>query len=156
MAVRLARANRSAEADTLSIGMLDPFQMACIRIESRTNAYLHHCEYLIPGLLACSLTCQDMSALSWKFTMPKRIWLRYAMEDPGLLHSVLFVASAHYGFATTKSRTLTTDAKRHAAAAITCIKECLQDPARQVSDQTIGALARLITWSVGYYPPDPD
>ena len=82
--------------------------------------------------------------------MPKKVWLRSAMEDPGLLHSVLFVASAHYGFATNKSRTLTTDAKKHAAAAIACLKDCLQDPKRQASDQALGTIARLITWSVSH------
>lgn len=91
---------------------------------------------------------QDFNALSWKFTMPKKVWLRFAMEDPGLLHSVLFIASAHYGFATTKNLTLTTDAKKHAAASIACLKECLQDPKRQASDQALGTILRLNTWSV--------
>lgn len=44
MAIRDARANKRMAMDTLAVGMLDPFQMACSRIDSRMNAYLHHCE----------------------------------------------------------------------------------------------------------------
>ena len=44
IAILDARANRRMAMDTLAVGMLDPFQMACSRIDSRMNAYLHHCE----------------------------------------------------------------------------------------------------------------
>ena len=43
MAIWDARANKRMTMDTLAVGMLDPFQMACSRIDSRMNAYLHHC-----------------------------------------------------------------------------------------------------------------
>lgn len=125
-------ARRNVYMDRIDMAMLDPFQRACILVNSRTNAYLHH----------------YFQALSWKFTMPKRIWLRHAMEDPGMMHSVLFIASAHHGFTVHKSRTLTIDARWHASKTIQYIKKGMQDPGRQFSDPVIGAIARIITWSL--------
>ena len=54
MAIWGARANKRMTMDTLAVGMLDPFQMACSRIDSRMNAYLHHCE--------CDLVCCTLPA----------------------------------------------------------------------------------------------
>lgn len=97
------------------------------------------------------LTVTDFQAMSWKFTMPKQKWLRYAMEDPGLLHSVLFIASAHYSVAKTTVPGLSIDARRHAAATISIIKRRMMDPVQRCSDATIGAIGRVITWSVSNY-----
>ena len=82
--------------------------------------------------------------------MPKKTWLRLAMENPALLQSVLFVSSAHYGFCQTKTQALTTDARRVAAALLQEITASMQDPIKRTSDATIAAIARLITWSVSF------
>ena len=31
--------------DSMAVGTLDPFQMACIHMDTKSNAYLHHCKF---------------------------------------------------------------------------------------------------------------
>jgi Fungal specific transcription factor domain len=81
-------------------------------------------------------------ALSWRFTLPKKTWLRYAIHDPGLLHGVLAIAAAHYSFATTRG--LSDDALFHHGKTINHVQKCLQDPVLRFSDGVIGAIGRMV------------
>jgi Fungal specific transcription factor domain len=111
-----------------AIGMylMDPFDTCVVSLGPKESRYMNH----------------YFQALSWRFTMPKKTWLRYAIHDPGLLHGVLAIAAAHYSFATT--RTFSDDALFHHGKTINHVQKCLTDPVLRFSDGVIGSIGRMV------------
>lgn len=111
-----------------AIGMrlMDPFNTCAVSLGTRESRYMTH----------------YFQALSWRFTLPKQTWLRYAIHDPGLLHGVLAIAAAHYSFASTRG--LSDDALFHHGKTINHVQKCLDDPALRFSDGVIGSIGRMV------------
>jgi Fungal specific transcription factor domain len=106
--------------------MMDPFDTCSVPLGLKESRYMNH----------------YFQALSWRFTLPKKTWLRYAVHDPGLLHGVLAIAAAHYSFATTRG--LSKDALFHHNKTINHVQRCLVDPDLRFSDGVIGAIGRMV------------
>jgi Fungal specific transcription factor domain len=126
--------NSSSSASPHAIGMhlMDPFNSCAVSLGPKESRYMNH----------------YFQALSWRFTMPKRTWLRYAIHDPGLLHGVLAIAAAHYSFAT--KRELSDDALFHHGKTINHVQKCLKDPQLRFSDGVIGAIGRMVVCHLIY------
>ena len=120
--------NSSACNSPNAIGMclMDPFNTCAISLGPKESRYMTH----------------YFQALSWRFTMPKKTWLRYAIHDTGLLHGVLAIAAAHYSFATTRG--LSDDALYHHGKTINHVQKCLEDPGLRFSDGVIGSIGRMV------------
>lgn len=112
----------------VAIGMclMDPFDTCAVALDFKDSRYMTH----------------YFQAFSWRFTLPKRTWLRYAIHDAGLLHGVLAIAAAHYSFATTQG--LSDDALFHHGKTINHVQKCLADPMLRFSDGVIGAIGRMV------------
>lgn len=80
--------------------------------------------------------------------MLKNAWLRLAKEDPDLLHSIFFIASAPGGFTSTKVSALTTDAQQRATSIVECLKGIAESISDRTSDAAIGIVARLVMLTV--------
>jgi Fungal specific transcription factor domain len=111
-----------------AIGMclMDPFDTCAVSLGPKESRYMSH----------------YFQALSWRFTMPKKTWLRYAIHDPGLLHGVLAIAAGHYSFSTTRG--LSDDALFHHQKTINHVQHCLLNPELRFSDGVIGAIGRMV------------
>lgn len=120
--------NSSETPSPPAIGMclMDPFNTCAISLGPKESRYMKH----------------YFQALSWRFTLPKKTWLKYAIHDPGLLHGVLAIAAAHYSFATTRG--LSDDALFHHGKTINHVQMCLTDPVLRFSDGVIGAIGRMV------------
>jgi Fungal specific transcription factor domain len=120
--------NSSATTSPTTVGMCltDPFDTCAVSLGPTESRYIAH----------------YFQALSWRFTLPKKTWLRYAIHDPGLLHGVLAIAAAHYSFATTRG--LSDDALYHHGMTINHVQKCLEDPVLRFSDSVIGAIGRMV------------
>lgn len=134
-----SRANLSGQVDrsfwhispanppsAIALCLMDPFDTCAISLGPKESRYMTH----------------YFQALSWRLTLPKRTWLRYAIHDPGLLHGVLAIAAAHYSLATTRG--LSDDALFHYGKTINHVQNCLKDPELRFSDGVIGAIGRMV------------
>ncbi len=110
----------------IDMSLMDPFNSCAVSLGTQESRYMTH----------------YFQALSWRFTLPKQTWLRYAIHDPGLLHGVLAIAAAHYSFATTRG--LSKDALFHHGKTINHVQKCLDDPALRFSDGVIGSIGRMV------------
>ncbi len=117
--------NSSLPSD-IGICLMDPFDTCAVSLGTKESRYMTH----------------YFQALSWRFTLPKQTWLRYAIHDPGLLHGVLAIAAAHYSFASTRG--LSDDALFHHGKTINHVQRCLNDPALRFSDGVIGSIGRMV------------
>jgi Fungal specific transcription factor domain len=120
--------NTPPSTSPTGIGMclIDPFDTCALSLGPKESRYMNH----------------YFQALSWRFTMPKQTWLRYAIRDPGLLHGVLAIAAAHYSFANTRG--LSDDAFFHHGKTIHHVQKCLEDPTLRFSDGVIGSIGRMV------------
>ncbi len=120
--------NSSPTTSPTAIGIcfMDPFDTCAVSLGPKESRYMAH----------------YFQALSWRFTMPKKTWLRYAIHDPGLLHGVLAIAAGHYSFSTTRG--LSDDALYHHGKTINHVQNCLSDPVLRFSDGVIGAIGRMV------------
>jgi Fungal specific transcription factor domain len=121
-----------ASPHPIGIPLMDPFNTCAVSLGPKESRYMNH----------------YFQALSWRFTMPKKTWLRYAIHDPGLLHGVLAIAAAHYSFAT--NRELSDDALFHHGKTINHVQKCLKDPQLRFSDGVIGAIGRMVVCHLIY------
>jgi Fungal specific transcription factor domain len=118
--------SQTTSPDAIGMCLMDPFGTCAISLGPKESRYMTH----------------YFQALSWRFTLPKKTWLRYAIHDPGLLHGVLAIAAAHYSFSTTRG--LSDDALFHHGETINHVQKCLQNPVLRFSDGAIGAIGRMV------------
>lgn len=110
----------------LAMRLVDPFDTCAVSLGPKESRYMNH----------------YFQALSWRFTMPKKTWLGYAIRDPGLLHGVLAIAAGHYSFSTAGG--LSDDALFHHGKTISHVQNCLADPLLRFSDAVIGSIGRMV------------
>jgi hypothetical protein len=130
--LQLWNSSPCASPHPIGMRMMDPFDTCAVSLGPKESRYMNH----------------YFQALSWRFTMPKKTWLRYAIHDPGLLHGVLAIAAAHYSFAT--NRELSDDALFHHGKTINHVQKCLKDPQLRFSDGVIGAIGRMVVCHLIY------